>query len=119
MRVVGALRGDPRGVTISYAGLAGSAGAPDSQPPQRFPADGEEFSSISIIVLAGQFSTPVQVQLLSELADTPLVLTVPAAAAVGYRDQVTLRRPVRVGQDFDVRLSGCGEGALTVNIALR
>ena len=119
VRVVGALRGDPRGVTMSYAGLACSSGAPDSQPPQRFPADGEMFSTISIFVLAGPFSAPVQIQLISELEETPLVLTVPAGAAIGYRDTITLRRPVRVGRDFDVRLSGCGEGALTVNIALR
>jgi hypothetical protein len=117
-----AVRGDPRGTMVSYGGNPGSAGAPASQAPQRYPTSQRTFHRIRATVLENSLPVPFKLTLVrnGETA-TPLSLVVLPESLIGFQDTAYLSTPVMFndGEGFDVQmLVGPCEGSAKVSVSL-
>jgi len=117
-----ALHGDPRGTMVSYGGNPGSAGAPGSQSPQRYPTSRRTFQRIRATVLENSLTEPVTLTLIrnGETA-TALTLRIPAGSPPGFKDTVRLVTPVMFddGEDFDVQIAvNACEGVAKASVSI-
>jgi len=119
-RFSGAIRGDARGVTVSYCGNSGSAGAPESQAPQRYPTSRRTFRRLRVCVLENTFEVVLPVTLCRNGGEpTALQVVVPAGAIAGQK-YVRDVPPIRFedGEDYDVQLTVNGDGAAKISVSV-